>query len=239
MTEAHVASPAEGAPTDAVDETLPETVMLLLFNPRHGNIVGEGTALLYTLGGAMLAELALRGHIILDDGQRRAFSVGDAPENRLLRDAWDRIPTTARGIRSLVIEIGTRSRENTLDSLVTRGEIRRVPHRILGLIPSHVLEGGDSDTRERRLVAVRAALMDGVEPDTRTAALIALLSASGNLPAMHADIPWSGDIYTRGKEFERGDWGAKAASDVILATLVSQVVGTAFATTVATLGRAD
>jgi hypothetical protein len=69
--------------------------------------------------------------------------------------------------------------------------------------------------------------------------LVALLSASKNLAAMHADIPWSGDVYTRGKKFERGDWGAKAASDVILSTLVVQVVGTAFATTVASFTQPD
>lgn len=240
MTEAHLGSSADGtAANSGAEETLPEAVMLLLFNPRNGTIVGEGTSLLYTLGGAMLAELAIRGHVRLDDGQRRVLAVGAGPDNPLLRGAWDRIPTSAKGIRSLVIEIGTRSRENTVNSLVAKGEIRRVPRRILGLIPSHVLEGGGTDTRERHLVAVRAALMDGVEPDSRTAALIALLSASGNLAAMHADIPWSGDIYTRGKEFERGEWGANAASDVIVATLVSQLVGTAFATTVASLARPD
>lgn len=227
MTEADVGSSSDDSAADAgAETTLPEAVMLLLFNPRNGTIVGEGTSLLYTLGGAMLAELAIRAHVRLDDGQRRALAVGDAPEDPLLRGAW-----------SLVIDIGTRSRESTLDSLVARGEIRRYPRRILGLIPSHALEDGGTGARERLLVAVKAALMDGLEPDNRTAAIIALLSASGNLAAMHADIPWSGDIYTRGKEFERGEWGASAASDVIVATLVSQVVGTAFATTLSTLAR--
>jgi hypothetical protein len=89
------------------------------------------------------------------------------------------------------------------------------------------------------LAPVRAALVDGEEPETRTAALIALLSASNSLPAMHADIPWSGDIYTRGRKFERGDWGAKAASDVILSAFVAQLAGTAFATTVARLVGPD
>jgi hypothetical protein len=94
-------------------------------------------------------------------------------------------------------------------------------------------------TRERLLVPVRTALVDGTEPDARTATQIALLSASNNLPAMHADIPWSGEVYKRGKRFERGDWGAKAASDVILSTLVVQIVGTAFATALATLAQPD
>jgi hypothetical protein len=138
-----------------------------------------------------------------------------------------------------VVDIGARSRESTLNRLVARGDIRREPHRLLGFIPTHALKGGDTDTRDRLLGPVRAALVDGAEPDARTAVLVALLSASKNLAAMHADIPWSGDVYTRGKKFERGDWGAKAASDVILSTLVVQVVGTAFATTVASFTQPD
>lgn len=221
------------------EATLPEALMLLLFDPRNGTIAGEGLPLMYTLGGAMLTELALRKHIELDGRKPSVRAVGHAPADRLLGGAWDRIPATASGMRSLVIDIGTRSRETTLNRLVDRGEIRRVPRRFLGLFPTHALEGGDTDTREGLLGPVRAALVDGATTDGRTAALIALLSASNSLPAMHADIPWSGSIYNRGKEFERGNWGAKAASDIIVASLVAQVVSTAFATTVATLARPD
>jgi hypothetical protein len=240
MTDATAGSSSEGtAGSASAEATLPEIVMLLLFNPRNGTISGEGLPLMYTLGGAMLTELAVRGHIELDIERRSAHAVGDAPADPLLRGAWKRVPTAAKRIRSLVVDIGPRSRESTLNALVTRGEIRQVPRRILGLIPTHALEGGDTDTRERLLGPVRAALMDGVEPDSRTAALIALLSASGSLAAMHADIPWSGEIYTRGKKFEHGEWGAQAASDIIVATLVTQVVGNAFATTLATLAPPD
>jgi len=231
---------SEGTACSATDgTTLPELVMLLLFNPRDGTIAGEGTSLLYTLGGAMLTELAVRGHVELDTAGRRAHAVGDAPADPLLRGAWERIPTTGGGIRSLVIDIGTRSRESTVNALIMRRELRQVPHRFLGLFPTHALEAGDTDTRERLLGPIRAALADGVEPDSRTATLIALLSASGSIPAMHADIPWTGDVYTRGKTFERGEWGAQAASDIIMAALVSQVLGSAFATALATLARPE
>ena len=233
--------PQPGNTDDArsADMTLPEAVMLLLFDPRTGTIAGEGQSLMYTLGGAMLTELAVRGHIELDDKNRRVRAVGHAPEDSLLRGAWERVPGTATGIRALAIDIGVRSRESTLSRLVARGDIRQEPRRLLGFIPTHALEGGDTGTRDRLLRPVRSALVDGVDPDARTAALVALLSASKNLPAMHADIPWSGEIYERGKKFERGDWGAKATSDIILSALVVQVVGTAFATALATLVQPD
>ncbi|MDR7382323.1 GOLPH3/VPS74 family protein [Promicromonospora iranensis] len=240
MTDPAVSpQPENPAATGGADMTLPEAVMLLLFDPRSGTIAGEGQPLMYILGGAMLVDLAARGHVELDDRKRRVRAVGHAPEDSLLRGAWERVPESATGIRGLVADIGARSRESTLNRLVARGDVRREPHRLLGFIPTHALKGGDTDTRDRLLVPVRAALVDAAEPDARTATLIALLSASKNLAAMHADIPWSGDVYTRGKKFERGDWGAKAASDVILSALVAQVVGTAFATTVATFTQPD
>lgn len=239
MTDATEGPSKDAADARSTDVMLPEAVMLLLFDPRSGTIAGEGQSLMYTLGGALLIELAARGHVELDDKQRRVRAVGHAPEDPLLRAAWERVPKTASGIRALVMDVGARSRESTLNRLVARGDIRQEPYRFLGIFPSHRLSGGDTGTRDRLLVPVRSALVDGTEPDARAATLIALLSASKNLAAMHADIPWSGEVYHRGKKLERGDWGAKATSDAILSTLVTQIVGTAFATTVATLAQSD
>jgi hypothetical protein len=232
-------TPEPQGPGDSGEATLPEALMLVLFNPRNGTIAGEGLNLMYALGGAMITELAMQGHIELDQTKRKARRVGDGPASSLLRGAWNRVPEQNTGIRSLVIDIGTRSRETTLDRLIERGDINKEARRFLGFIPTHALVGGATGTRDRLLTPVRTALVDGVEPDSRTAALIALLSASNNLPAMHADIPWSGEIQTRGKKFERGDWGAKAASDLIMSSLVAQLASTAFATTVSALGRPD
>jgi hypothetical protein len=231
--------PENTAVTPGADVTLPEAVMLLLFDPRSGTIVGEGQSLMYTLGGAVLVELAVQGHVELDDKKRRVRAVGHGPEDSLLRAAWERVPKVATGTRGLVIDIGARMRESTLNRLIARGEIRQEPHRFLGIFPTHTLKGGDTGTRDELLVPVRAALVEGTTPDVRTATLVALLSASKNLPGMHADIPWSGEVYERGKKFERGDWGAKATSDIILSTLVVQVVGTAFATALVTLAQPD
>ncbi|KJQ52784.1 hypothetical protein RS85_03678 [Microbacterium sp. SA39] len=89
--------------------------------------------------------------------------------------------------------------------------------------------------RERRaslIERVRAALIDGETPDPRTAASIALLSASGTLPQFHAEIPCNGDVYTRGKELERGDWGAAAASSAVARTTNAVIANAVIAATV-------
>ena len=64
-------------------------------------------------------------------------------------------------------------------------------------------------------------LVDGADPTPRTAVLGALLSASGSLPALYADIPWSGAVYTRGKELETADWGAASVGEAVQRTVLA------------------
>jgi hypothetical protein len=61
-------------------------------------------------------------------------------------------------------------------------------------------------------------LVDGADPDRRSGALVALLSASDVLPALNSEIPWSGPVYTRGKQIQQGEWGAAAAGDAVIMT---------------------
>lgn len=108
-----------------------------------------------------------------------------------------------------------------LDRLIERGDIRRENRKVLGLFPTTALRDGGTPRRAELIGAVRSVLVDGAEPDTRTAVLGALLSASGSLPALHADIPWSGAVYTRGKELEAADWGAAAAGEAVARTVTA------------------
>ena len=61
-------------------------------------------------------------------------------------------------------------------------------------------------------------LLDDQEPSPRSGALAALLSASGALPALHRDLPWSGALYTRGQQLQRGEWGAAATGEAVAAS---------------------
>lgn len=208
--------------------TMPEAVALLLFQPRHGAFAGEGLPLMVALGGAALVELAAGGHVQLEPGAtllgpRARPVVGAPPEDPVLRSAWRRMPGTAIGLRTLVVRIGPSLREVVVDRLVERGVLDRRRRRLLGLIPTTSLHDAGTGERERLLAPVRAALVDGEPADARTAALAGLLSASDALPALHAEIPWSGAVHTHGKAFERGDWGAKAASQAVLAAALVQV----------------
>lgn len=218
-----------------------EDLLLLLFDPRSGTIAGEGT-LFYTLAGAVLADLALSGRVTLGEewtlSGRRLYAVeADPPADPLLEDAWERLRGKPYGVQHLLATIGPRLREPLLARLVESGDIVRRRGRFLGLVPTTRLVDGGTGRRGELVARVGAVLVDGADPDPRTAALGALLSASGSLPALDADFPWSGAVHDRGKELERGNWGAAAAGEAVTRTVTAAVISSVVVSTAVTPGR--
>ncbi len=186
---------------------LVDDILLLLFSPESHTIAGEGPALSHTLAGAVLIDLAFADRIRIDERLsmrgRRIHAVGDGPDDVLLAQIWARIAAKPTDVQSLILEVGPTLRQPVIDRLVERGILQRESRRMLGFIPTTALVGGDLSRRDALLAPVRAALVDGAEVDARTAALVGLLSASGALPALHRDIPWSSAVYTRGAAYQR------------------------------------
>ncbi|MDG4834284.1 GPP34 family phosphoprotein [Solwaraspora sp. WMMD1047] len=203
--------------------TLPEDLLLLLFQPRSGTIAGENT-LYYVLAGAVLADLALDGRLTTTDRGRLSSVAGRAPVDDILRPAWDYLSDKPRGAQTTLAAIGPALREPVLERLVGRGDLHREPRRLFGLIRTTALREGANGRRVRLLADVRRVLVDGVEPQARIAALAALLSASGTLPQFHREIPWKSAVITRAKRLEQGDWGASAAAEAITRTVTATVV---------------
>lgn len=214
---------------------LAEDILLLLFDPRTGTIAGEGSNLFHTLAGAVLVELAFQGHIDIDErttfrGRQVHAVAGEAPADPILRDVWERIERKPTDVHSLILEIGPALRARVIDRVVERGHIGREARKALGLFNTTALVDGGTSRRADLLAPVRAALVDGDEPDPRTAALAALLTASGGLPSLHKDIPWSGAVYTRGRELLRGDWGAAAVGESVQRTMAGLIASNLFVT---------
>ena len=220
------------------DLLIVEDLLLLLLDDTTGTIAGEGT-LYYTLGGAVLVELALRGAVAPDEsrtlfnGIRIGAVKGELPSDPLLREAYEKVAKKPRGVQELLIEIGSSLRGEVLDRLVERGFIRREKKKVLGIFPTTRMPAQRPEYEAQLLERVRAVLEDGVEPDARTAALTALLSSSGTLPQLHPAITWSGAVYTRGKELEKGSWGADAVNTAIASTNAA-IAASAVAVSVAT-----
>ena len=209
-----------------------EELMLLMFDDSSGAIAGAGT-LYYTLGGAVLVELAQTGRIRVDEqdkglnGLRVHAVAGEPLPDPLLRAAQEKVAERVRGVQTLLIEIGTGLRETVLDRLVERGLLRRESTRTLGVFRTTVTRAADTRHKEALVERVRAALVDGAEPDARTAAVIGLLSASGTLPSLHRVIPWSGAAHQRAKRLEQASWGAEAVNTAVLRTLAAVSAGAA------------
>ncbi len=215
-------------PNSSKDPLIAEDLLLLLFDPRSGTIAGEGT-LFYVLGGAVLTELAITNQIAIENRGGLHGSLVSAvedtpPTDPLLRSAWDRIAEKPRDPQTLLASIGPTLRPVVLDRLVERGYIVAERKKRLRLFTTTSLREGDGRRRSDLLAQVRAVFVDGVSPQPRIAALGALLSASGTLPTFYRDIPWSGDVYTRGKELERGEWGADAVGVAVARTVAASVV---------------
>jgi hypothetical protein len=203
---------------------LAEDVLLVLFDPASGTIRSEGTPLLHTLAGAVLTELALDGAVTIDERTsslrgRLVHAVdGREPADPLLAGTWRRLRKRATDLRSLVLEIGPALRAPMIDRVVERGDLRREPAKFLGFIPTTALVDGGTGRRADLLAEVTPVLLSEREPDTHSGALAGLVSASGALPALHRDIPWSGHLYTRGQQLQREEWGAAATGEAVAAS---------------------
>ncbi|GGP07742.1 GPP34 family phosphoprotein [Nonomuraea glycinis] len=227
---------ADGAPLErSIDEPLlVEDVLLLLFQPSSGAIAGENF-LFYVLGGAVVADLALRDLTEVQEAGRlvrRVAARGDAPHEDILRPAWDYLATKPRGMRTVIAAIGPELRGKVLNKLIDDGHLRRTRKKVLGFIPSESLELG-STRRAELLTRVRATLVDGNEPDARTAAITALLSASANLHQFDPEIPWTSSVIHRAKELESGDWGAAAVGAAVTRATIAVLSGALSASTAA------
>lgn len=210
-----------------------EDLLLLLFDPASGSIRGEGTTLFNVLAGAVLVVLALDEQVDLENqGWMRGRVVtvkGEPPANPVLRQAWDRIDRSPLEVHSLIHAIGPYLREPILDRLVQHGHLRREKRRLFGIIPTTALVDGGTTRRTELVAAVRPLLVGGADPDRHTAPLAALMSASDTLPQFHSEIPWSGAVYSNGKNLQRGQWGSAAAAAVV-ARAAAGLIAASFAT---------
>lgn len=204
-----------------------EDLALLLMDDESGTPAAAGT-LHYTMGGAVLVELALAGLVEVRD--RKVFVAGTAPDDPLLRSGYEKVAEKPRSVDSLLVKIGADTWSRVVDRLVERGLVAREEKRVLGLFKMTTLPATDTGHEQEVRARIRAVLVDGETPDARTAALTALLSASGALPALRPTLAWSGDVARRAKELEQGNWGAEAVSAAVTRTAAAIAASTAAVT---------
>ncbi len=229
-----LATSADTSADTAVTLTVEDT-LLALFQPASGTIAGENT-LFYVLAGAVLADLAEQGRVRTEDRGLAGTVVtatGERPADPLLQQGWDYLAKKPRGVQGALAAIGPALRTPTIDRVVARGDLVRTEKRVLGLFASQGLALGATGRRETLISGMRAALVDGDTPSERIAAVTALVSASGALPVLHEEIPWTGDTAARARALHRGDWPAGAAAEAVTRTMIAIVTNAVVAGAVA------
>jgi len=216
--------------------TLAEDLLLLAFQPRSGAVGGE-TTLYYVLGAAVLAELALDERVTATTSASGGVTVeavaGRAPSDPILRAAWEHVVQRPRDVRSVLPAIGPPLRAPLLDRLVARGDIGRKRRRLLGPITTTALVDGGTGRRADLLAQVQDVLVAGADPTPRQAALAALLSASGVLPQLDPEIPWTSAVIARAQRLEQGSWPGAAGAEAVTRTVTTIVIGSAISVAVA------
>ncbi|SDC94675.1 GOLPH3/VPS74 family protein [Glycomyces harbinensis] len=223
------------SPTDGTSTLIVEDLLLLLLDDEKGYIAGEGT-LYYPLGGAVLIELALDGHVRFEPAQRKFAAAkvhaveGRPPSDPMLAEAYEVVAKKPRTAQELLILIGTKLRVPVADRLVERGLVRRNTKKVLGLFRSTSWPAADVRHEAELREQIEAVLVEGRDPDPRTGAVIALLAASGQMQQVleYPELSWTA-LGKRADAIIEGNWAAEAVKDAIVATnaaIVAVTTGT-------------
>ncbi len=217
-----------------------EDLLLLLLDDESGK-QNFSTYLDIGIGGALLVELALGGHVEVVKGSgiwARAkvhTKVNDVPADPILAEALGLVAEKQRTAQDLVGRLGKKRREPLLSRLEADGILRREEDAVLGLFPRRRWPAVDSSHEADVRRVLGDALVRGAQPDERTAALIALLSS---LDISHKVVDREGlparELKKRAKQIAEGDWAAKAVRDAVSAAQAAVAAGAVAATTAAT-----
>lgn len=209
-----------------MDLLIVEDFMLLLLDDESGSPAGAGT-LHYSLGGALLVDLALAGRIELDG---TSVTVVDGPplEDPLLADALAQVGQKRRGVHALLFVLGQGLSERITERLAERGLVRRESRKVLGLFRTTTWPADDVRHEAELRAQLRRVLVDGEQPDGRAAALIALLNAINVLYIVIDDLPWR-TVAKRAHEIQNGEWVGDPATQAVMTTNAAVIASAASA----------
>ena len=162
---------------------LAEDLLLLAFDDEAGRPrTATSGHLPLAIGGALLAELALRDRLRLEVDQPRASSrpTGDALLDEVA--AQVREGSRRRTVKGWVRRVGRAGRRDQVrDRLVARGLLVPTTREVLGPVSMTRHHLADPATVERLASEVRGVLVDGRPTTPRTRALAALVGATAVL----------------------------------------------------------
>jgi len=209
----------------AAETLIAEDLLLLLLHDEKGS-VQHTYHLDPVLGGALLVELALGGHVEPVPQEKRwgwmpkdkVRATSDVPADPLLREAQATLAEKERTAQDLVTRLGRKRRDPLLERLADRGLVRREQSKVLGLFPRTTWPEADGRHEEALRARLEAVLLRDDVPDDRTGALVALLSgADVAQKVVRSERRRPRDVAKRAKAVAEGDWAAAGVKDAIAA----------------------
>jgi hypothetical protein len=197
-----------------VSETLAEELLLLAHDIR-GKCRIVPAAMDRGVAGALLAELALSGHLAVEDSVLAATG-GPLTGDPILDDLLDGVAASSHTPREWVTRLGGSGlTERLLTRMVDSGQVEVDHHRNYGLFAETWYPVRDIVALWEAHQRVVAAATARPAPDRRTLALGALAEAAGLGKVLFAT---SGDwraLCGRMREASAGDWAAEAVRHAI------------------------
>jgi hypothetical protein len=205
--------------------TLAEDLYLLASDGSTGRFLIDTTRLDLGLGGAMLLDLVLRGHLELADSSV-VVTAGPPTGEPLLDTALGAITATAKrhSPEHWVRHLARGAHRTVRDHLVDAGVLRREDGRLLHVIPVHRTHESDGRLHHQLQHDLDDAVVLGRPPSRETAALAALVLAVG----LERDLFRRSDrheIRRRMAEIADGGWVAQAVAGEV--TVVDVALGLA------------
>lgn len=221
------------------DLLIAEDLLLLLLDDEKGTMAATQHQPL--LGGAVLIELALDGHVEVGAKHRLwrttpvHVAAGAAPTDPELKAALALVAEKERHAQDLVGRLGKGARERLLERLVGRGILEKREGTVLRFFPHTTWPAADIAHERQVRARLQDVLVTGLEPDSRTAALVALLHAVGQA---HKQVDRAGrsagDVRRRAKQISEGAWAADAVTDAVQASQAAMTAAVLAATSAAT-----
>jgi Golgi phosphoprotein 3 (GPP34) len=206
-----------------------EEYLLLSLNDETGKPRIGSDRLEPALGGALLAELALRERVGVTPPEAGWSKRGrvtitnltptDDPEldtalSKLAENEGKKVKDLLSSFAAKKNRLGHGVRDRLLERLAAAGMLVRTEGTVLGFIPRTTWPAGDPAAEDDIRRRLQAALIGGQQPTERTVALIALLHVTGLLPKVVTTEDKKA-LKARAKALTEGDWAAKAVKDAI------------------------
>ena len=231
--------------SDRTELHLHEQLMLLALRDEKGTLESKASMYGYALGGAMLAELSLRGKIRIGDDKKAFVDLIDRSPlgEPVLDECLDKVANAKRRARATTwvqrFAQVKRLRHRVAQGLCRRGILRDDEDKIL-LFFTRKLYPTIDPVPERRLVdRLRDVIFsDSTPADADTVIVVALANATGLLP-IHFDRK---DLRRRKRHLKRlteGNMAGAAAQQAVLAAQQAAIAAVVAASSAGAISAAS